>query len=86
MNIIEKITKSNKYISDNKSNLQKISLEKLRLNPIPNIKSEIWRLTNKSKFSRFLDYEFSNDFYEPDIPGFSKIKNIYRIIIGENKP
>ena len=85
MNIIESIAKSDKNISDDKSNLQKISLEKLKSNPVPNIKNEIWRLTNKSKFSRFLDFKFSNDFYEPEIPGDSKEQNICRIIVGENK-
>ena len=85
MNIIETITTSDKNISDNKSNIQKISLDKLRANPIPNRKNEIWRLTNKSKFYRFLDFEFTNDFNDPDIPGYSNIQNIYRIFIGENK-
>jgi len=85
MNIIESIAKSDKNISDDKSNLQKISLEKLKSNPVPNIKNEIWRLTNKSKFSRFLDFKFSNDFYEPEIPSDSKEQNICRIIVGENK-
>ena len=85
MNIIERITKSDKDIFDGKSNLQKISLERLRANPIPNCKNEIWRQTNKSKFSRFLDFKFSNDFYYPQIPGHSNIQNICRIIIGENK-
>ena len=85
MNIIEKITKSDKNFSDANSNLQKISLDKLRINPFPNSKNEIWRQANKSKFSRFLDFKFSNDFYYPHIPGHSNIKNIYRIIIGENK-
>ena len=85
MNIIERFTKSDKNLLDNKSNLQKISLDKLKINPTPNSKNEIWRLTNKSKFSRFLDFKFSNDFYDPEIPGFPKIQNIYRIIIGENK-
>ncbi len=85
MNIIERITKSDKDIFDNKSNLQKMSLERLRANPIPNCKNEIWRQTNKSKFSRFLDYKFSNDFYYPQIPGHSNIQDTYRIIIGENK-
>ncbi len=85
MNIIERITKGDENISDNKSNLQKITLEKLRANPIPNSKNEIWRQTNKSKFSRFLNYKFSNDFYYPQIPGHSKIENICRIFIGENK-
>ena len=85
MNIIEKITKSEKNISFNNSNLQKISLERLRANPIPNSKNEIWRQTNKSKFSRFLDFKFSNDFNYPQIPGHPNIQNICRIIIGENK-
>ena len=85
MNIIERITKSDKDIFDGKSNLQKISLERLRANPIPNSKNEIWRQTNKSKFSRFLDFKFSNDFYYPQIPGHANIQDNYRIIIGENK-
>jgi len=85
MNIIEKITKSEKNISFNNSNLQKISLDKLRANPVPTSKNEIWRQTNKSKFSRFLDFKFSNDFNYPQIPGHPNIQNICRIIIGENK-
>jgi len=85
MSIIEKITKNDNYISDNISNLQKISLEKLKANPIPSSKNEIWRQANKSKFSRFLNFKFSNDFYYPQIPGQLKIQNICRIIIGENK-
>ena len=84
MNIIERITKSDKNISDHKSIIQKISLDKLRANPIPNSKNEIWRQTNKSKFSRFLNFKFSNDFYYPHIPGYTKNHNICRIIIGEN--
>ena len=85
MNIIERITKSDENISDYKSNLQKISLDKLKENPIPNSKNEIWRQTNKSKFSRFLDFKFSNDFDYPHIPGNTDNHNIFRIIIGENK-
>ncbi len=85
MNIIERITKSDKDIFEAKSNLQKISLDRLRANPIPNSKNEVWRQTNKSKFSRFLDFKFSNDFYYPQIPGHSNIHNTCRIIIGENK-
>jgi len=85
MNVIERITRSDKNISDCKSNLQKISLEKLKANPTPNSKNEIWRQTNKSKFSRFLDFKFSNDFNFPLIPGNTKNHNICRIIIGENK-
>ncbi len=85
MNIIERITKNDKNIHENKSNLQTISLERLKANPIPDSKNEIWRQTNKSKFSRFLDFKVSNDFHYPDIPGHSNIKNTCRIIIGEDK-
>ena len=85
MNIIERITKSDKNYSNTTSNLQKISLDKLRTNPIPSSKNEIWKQTNKSKFSRFLNFKFSNDFYYPHIPGHHQINNICRIIIGENK-
>ena len=53
MRIIEGI-KNNELVS-NPSEIQKICLDKLKLNPLPNIKSEIWRLSNKSKFSSFLD-------------------------------
>ena len=85
MNIIERFIKSDKDFPDIKSNLQKISLDKLRTNPIPSSKNEIWKQTNKSKFSRFLNFNFSNEFYYPHLPGHLKIKNICRIIIGENK-
>ncbi len=85
MNIIERYIKSDKDFPDTKSNLQKISLDKLRMNPIPSSKNEIWKQTNKSKLSRFLNFNFSNEFYYPHIPGHLKIKNICRIIIGENK-
>ena len=58
MKIIEEI-KKNELVS-NPSEIQKICLDKLKLNPLPNIKSEIWRLSNKSKFSSFLDYSNKN--------------------------
>ena len=54
MEIIEKI-KTNKSI-DNQTEIQKICLDKLQSSPLPNPKSEQWRLSNKSKFSNFLDY------------------------------
>jgi len=54
MEIIEKI-KINKSI-DNQTEIQKICLDKLQSSPLPNPKSEQWRLSNKSKFSNFLNY------------------------------
>ena len=54
MQIIEEI-KKNSLIS-NPSEIQKICLDKLKLHPLPNVKSELWRLSNKSKFSSILDY------------------------------
>ena len=54
MEIIEKI-KTNKLVK-NQTEIQKICLDKLQSSPLPNPKSELWRLSNKSKFSNFLDY------------------------------
>ena len=54
MKIIEKI-KTNTTI-DNQTEIQKICINKLQSSPLPNTKSELWRLSNKSKFSNFLDY------------------------------
>ena len=48
MEIIEKI-KTNKSI-DNQTEIQKICLDKLQSAPLPDSKSEQWRLSNKSKF------------------------------------
>ena len=58
MQIIEEI-KKNELLS-NPSEIQKICLEKLKLNPLPNVESELWRLSNKSKFSSFLDFSHKN--------------------------
>ena len=55
MNIIEEIQK-NELLS-NPSEIQKICLEKLKINPLPNVKSELWRLSNTSKFSNFLELQ-----------------------------
>ena len=66
MRIIEGI-KKNDLIS-NPSEIQKICLDKLKLNPLPNIKSEIWRLSNKSKFSSFLDYSHKNKETKVNLP------------------
>jgi len=54
MEIIEKI-KTNKLF-ENQTEIQKICLHKLQSSPLPNPKSELWRLSNKSKFSNFLEY------------------------------
>ena len=54
MEIIEKIT--NNKLNDNLTEIQKICLHKLQSSPLPNPKSELWRLSNKSKLSTFLDY------------------------------
>jgi len=47
MEIIEKI-KTNKS-DDNLTEIQKVCLHKLKSCPLPNPKSELWRLSNKSK-------------------------------------
>tara|TARA_Y100001978_G_scaffold199859_1_gene215025 strand:+ start:44240 stop:45463 length:1224 start_codon:yes stop_codon:yes gene_type:complete len=85
MQIIESITKKDEFISTNKSKLQKLSFAKLKSNPLPNNKSEIWRLTSKPKFSRFLNYEIDDKIANILIPELPEAKNVIRIIIGENK-
>ena len=66
MEIIEKI-KTNKLIG-NQTEIQKICLHKLQTNPLPNPKSELWRLSNKSKFSNFLNYSVNEKNPKFDIP------------------
>ena len=51
MKIIEKI-KTSKSV-ENQTEIQKICLHKLQSSPLPNPKSELWRLSSKSKFSNF---------------------------------
>ncbi len=85
MQIIEEISKNRTDQSANQSMLQKTCLDKLQIDPFPNNKSEFWRMTNKSKLGRFLDYQLSHDFYEPNIPFISESQNVIRLIIGENK-
>ena len=82
MQIIEEI-KKNELIR-NPSEIQKICLGKLKLNPLPNIKSEYWRLSNKSKFSSFLDYSNKNKESKVNLPYKKASQNIIRLIIGEN--
>ena len=83
MEIIEKIktTKSD----DNLTEIQKICLHKLQSSPLPNPKSELWRLSNKSKFSTFLDYSVNAKDSKFDIPyPKNSQKSTIRLIIGEN--
>ena len=82
MQIIEEI-KKNELIS-NPSEIQKICLDKLKLNPLPNIKSEYWRLSNKSKFSSFLDHSNKNKESKVNLPYKKASQNIIRLIIGDN--
>ena len=82
MRIIEEI-KNNKIFSD-PSEIQKICLDKLKSNPLPNLKSEFWRLSNKSKLSSFLDYSFNNVDSPINFPYYNSSQNIIRLIIGEN--
>ena len=82
MEIIEKI-KTNKLI-DNQTEIQKICLHKLQSNPLPNPKSELWRLSNKSKFSNFLNFSVNEKNPKFDIPYPKSSKNTIRLIIGEN--
>ena len=85
MQIIEEISKNRINKSTTGSMLQKICLDKLQINPLPNHKSEIWRMANKSKLARFLDYKLNHDFYKPKIPFENEPQNVIRLIIGDNK-
>ena len=82
MEIIEKI-KTNKSI-DNQTEIQKICLNKLQSNPLPNPKSELWRLSNKSKFSNFLQYSVNAKDSKFDMPYKYDSQNTIRLIIGKN--
>ena len=82
MKIIEAI-KKNQLLS-NPSEIQKICLGKLKLNPLPNVKSELWRLSNKSKFSSFLDYSHKNKESKVSLPYKHDSQNIIRLIIGDD--
>ena len=85
MQIIQEITKRDENILSKKSILQKICFEKLKVNPLPNKKSEIWRMTSKQKLEKFLDYKFNDEFHNPSTPFILDQENIVRIFIGENK-
>ena len=60
MDIIEKIKTSKS--NDNLTEIQKICLHKLQSSPLPNPRSELWRLSNKSKLSNFLNYSANEKF------------------------
>ena len=81
MKIIEKITKNE--LPNNPNEIQKICLDKLKLNPLPDTKSEFWRLSNKSKLTDFLGYKFDDSNANFEIPYQNDNENIIRIIIGE---
>ena len=82
MEIIEKI-KTNKS-DNNLTEIQKICLHKLESSPLPNPKSELWRLSNKSKFSSFLSYSVNKEDSKLDIPYPENSQSSIRFIIGEN--
>ena len=82
MEIINKL--KNNQLIENPTEIQKICLHKLQSNPTPNPKSELWRLSNKSKFTNFLNYSINKKDQKFDIPYKNNSQNILRLIIGEN--
>ena len=82
MQIIEQL-KTNKLHSY-PTEIQKICLDKLKVNPLPNPKSELWRLSNKTKLSNFLDFSFNANHAKFEIPFHNNQQKIIRLIIGEN--
>ncbi|MDC3121726.1 SufD family Fe-S cluster assembly protein [Prochlorococcus sp. AH-716-J21] len=82
MEIIEKI-KTNKLV-ENQTEIQKICLDKLQSSPLPNPRSELWRLSNKSKFSNFLEYSVNEKDLKFDTPYPKNSHNTVRLTIGQN--
>ena len=82
MEIIEKI-KTKKFV-ENQTEIQKICLHKLQSSPLPNPKSELWRLSDKSKFLNFLDYSINEKDLKFDTPYPKNSQSTIRLIIGEN--
>ena len=82
MQIIDKISK--RELISNPSEIQKICLDKLKLNPLPNIKNELWRLSNKYKFSSTLNYSHKNKESKINLPYKNRSQDIIRLIIGDN--
>ena len=82
MQIIEKI-KTNTLLS-NPTEIQQICLDTLQSNPLPNVKSELWRLSNKSKLATFLDYSLNGSNTNFEFPYQNNSQNTVRLIIGEN--
>ena len=82
MQIIEEI--KNDILVNHPSEIQKLCIDKLKSKPLPNVKSELWRLSNKTKFSSFLNYSFNNKEFNLDLPYENDSQNIIRLIIGEN--
>ena len=82
MEIIEKIKTNNSI--ENQTEIQKICLHKLQSSPLPNPKSELWRLSNKSKFSNFLNYSINEKVPKFDTPYPKSSQSSIRLLIGEN--
>ena len=82
MKIIEKI-KTNISI-DNQTEIQKICLNKLQSSPLPNPKSEQWRLSNKSKLSTLLDYSVNEEDSKFEITHPKNSQSTIRLVIGDN--
>ena len=82
MEIIEKI-KTNTLI-DNPTEIQKICLHKLQSSPLPNPKSEVWRLSNKSKLSNFLNYSVNQKDLKLDNPYPNNSQRTIRLTIGDD--
>ena len=82
MEITEKI-KTNISI-DNQTEIQKFCLNKLQSSPLPDPKSEQWRLSNKSKFSNFLNYSVNDKNPKFDTPFPNTSESTIRLVVGDN--
>ena len=85
MQILEQIKNINHFSKEETTEIQKLCLQKLQLNPLPNTNSELWRLSNKSKFNKSLNYSFNNNYSQLNIPVNLFSRNILRLIIGKEE-
>ena len=83
MQIIDYITSKTKHLFSDHSELQDFCLSKLRSSPLPDKNNEEWRLADKKKLSSLLDYQYSNEFYPPDIPKYLSSKESIKLFIGD---
>ncbi len=83
MATIEEII-NNEYTKE-QSQIQKICIDKLKKNPLPNRKNELWRLSNKNKFARFLNYSIKDRLSSETTCDIQGNERVIQIILGNKQ-